>query len=93
MIRNRTPSCTSVGVSRRIVSSSSLVRIALPVLGGEAVQGHVLDAAIASGAHGAADGLDALAMPGDDGQVMAPGPAAIAIHHDGDVARYRSGHR
>jgi hypothetical protein len=72
---------------------ADLLAGALPVLGGEAVEGDVLDAAVAGRADRPADRLDALAVARDDREVAAAGPAAIAIHDDRDVARYGSGHR
>ena len=58
---------------------------AFPVFGGEGVEGEVADAAVTGGLDDGADGLDAAAMALDAGEPAFLGPAAVAIHDDGDV--------
>ena len=49
------------------------------------------DAEIAGGSHHAAQGLEPLAMPPDSREPAALGPAPVAIHDDGHVARHTVG--
>ena len=93
MTRNRMLFCRSV--------SSSMTQIALeqrhqhadfglrplPVLGRERVEREDLDAQPGRGLDDVAHGVDAGAMPFDARQVPARGPAAVAVHDDGDVGR------
>src|SRR5262245_42864630 len=59
----------------------------LPVLRRESVERKHLDAMIGGRLERALDRLGAGAMPGDAGQTARFGPAAVAVHDDGDVAR------
>src|SRR5687767_7029528 len=70
---------------------TDLLVATLPVLRGERVQRHVLDAALARRADRAADGLDARAMSRDRGQMTLLRPPAVPVHHERDMAR--DGHR
>ena len=74
---------------------ADLVLGPLPVFGREGVEGQRLDAQVAGRAHDVADRLDPRAMPGDARQVALLGPAAVAIHDDGDMVGtvMRFGHR
>src|SRR5438105_7680922 len=67
---------------------ADLVGLARPVLGGEAVERQVLDAALARGAQGAPDRLDARAVTGDCGKVTPTRPSAVPVHDDRDVQGY-----
>src|SRR5438270_860719 len=67
---------------------ADLVGLARPVLGGEAVERQVLDAALARGAQGAPDRLDARAVTGDCGKVTPTRPSAVPVHDDRDVPGY-----
>src|SRR5262249_39692228 len=58
-----------------------------PVFGGETVERQLPDAEPAAFFDGGADAADALAMSLDARQVALPGPAAVAVHDDGDMAR------
>src|SRR4029077_897132 len=58
-----------------------------PVLRAEREYRQVLDAERARRADGAAQGLDAAAMPLDARQPALRGPAPVAIHDDGHVSR------
>ena len=57
-----------------------------PVLGAEGVEREYGDAHVGGGAHGAAERLDALAVARRTRQPALRGPAAVAIHDDGNVA-------
>ena len=41
--------------------------------------------------HGGSNGIGAGTVPGDPRQVPIPGPAAVTIHDDGDVAGHVTG--
>ncbi|SPE56269.1 hypothetical protein SBV1_2320021 [Verrucomicrobia bacterium] len=58
----------------------------VPVFDGKGVKGKVLDGQLAGSANDDAGGFSAGAMALDPGEVPLPGPAAIAIHDDGNVA-------
>jgi hypothetical protein len=60
----------------------------LPVLGREREHGQVLDAAIGAGVDGAHERIDALLVAEEARHVPLLGPAAVAVHDDGDVARH-----
>ena len=64
-----------------------------PVLGRECEQGQVFDTALAAGPHRFAHRFDTALMPRHPRQEAARGPAPIAIHDDGDVARNTGGFR
>ena len=57
----------------------------LPVLGGEAEHGQVLDPELGGGAHHAAERLGAFAMAGPARQPARLRPPAVAVHDDRDV--------
>ena len=59
----------------------------LPVLDRERVERQDLDAEAGGGLDRVAHGVDAGAMPFDARQVALRGPAAVAVHDDGDVRR------
>ena len=59
-----------------------------PVLRAEGEDGDELDADLAGGANRAAHGFDAAAMALAARQTARRGPAAIAVHDDGDVTRH-----
>src|SRR5712664_488366 len=67
-----------------------LVGRTAPVFGAEGEQRQVLDAALGAGAHRGAHRLDTAAVAGDARQVLALGPATVAVHDDRDMARYRA---
>ena len=60
----------------------------LPVLGREREHGQVLDAAVGAGVHRAHERVDALLVAEEARHVPLLGPAAVAVHDDGDVARH-----
>ena len=64
-----------------------LVDRARPVLGREAVEREVGDAELDRRAHRAPHRLDAVAMTDGARQAVLAGPAPVAVHDDGDVAR------
>ena len=59
----------------------------LPVLARQAVERELLDLEPGTLFGGAADRVDAAAMPGDARQILPRGPAAVAVHDDRDVPR------
>jgi hypothetical protein len=61
------------------------LRRAAPVLGREGVDGQVGDAELDAGGDDPAQILDARAVPGQPRQPARQGPAAVAVHDDGDV--------
>ena len=62
---------------------------AAPVLAAEGVQREPADAVADRRLDGAANRLGAGAMAGDARQAARRGPAAVAVHDDGDMARRR----
>ena len=58
----------------------------LPVLDGKGVEGEDFEAEPRRGLDDVPDRVDAGAMPLDARQVPLAGPAAVAVHDDGDVA-------
>src|SRR5256885_14636959 len=64
---------------------------AVPVLGRESEDGQDLHAALDAGAGTAAQRFHALLVAGQSRQKAAIGPASIAIHDDGNMARHRAG--
>ena len=60
---------------------------AAPVLDGEGVEGEGFDVQAGSGFDGGARGIGAGAMPSDAREMALLGPAAVAVHDDGDVTR------
>ena len=57
----------------------------LPVFGGESIQRQGLDAQPAAGFNGVTNSVDTRGMACGAGQIPLAGPAAVAIHNDGDV--------
>jgi len=66
---------------------------AAPVLGTEGEQGQVADATACRSFDRGAHGIKATAVPGHARQVTLGGPAAVAVHDDGNVARRIGGVR
>ena len=60
---------------------------AAPVFHGESVERERFDVQAGAGFDGGAGRFGAVAVSGDARQVAALGPAAVAVHDDGDVAR------
>jgi hypothetical protein len=58
-----------------------------PVVGGESEEREGMDAQGGGGFDDAADGLDAVLVAGMARESAALGPAAVAVHDDGDVKR------
>ena len=58
-----------------------------PVFGAEGVDGEIFDAVVAAGAQDGAQGIRAGAVPEEARPSALLGPAAVAVHDDGDVAR------
>ena len=61
---------------------------ALPVLGREREHREVFDAAVGAGLHAAHQRIDALLVAEEARHEALLGPAAVAVHHDGHVARH-----
>ena len=61
----------------------------VPVLGGKGVEREIFDAEFAGGADDFARRIGATPVPLDAGQMPCPGPAAVAVHDDGNVLRQR----
>ena len=59
---------------------------AAPVFDGEGVEGEGFDAQAGAGFDGCAGGIRAGAVTGDAREMALLGPAAVAVHDDGDVA-------
>ena len=70
-----------------VISVDTSVIGTLPVLDGERVQRQDLDAEPGGRLDDVADRFDAGAMALDPRQVSLRGPAAVAVHDDGDVLR------
>ena len=60
---------------------------AAPVFGTKSKQSEVANAALAAGLHDGAHAARTHGMAGRLGQAARTGPAAVAIHNDGDVLR------
>ena len=58
---------------------------ALPVLGRESKQGEDLDPRFDRPFDHLTHGVHSLPVPSTTGQALAPGPAPVAVHDDGDV--------
>src|SRR6476469_2209741 len=59
-----------------------------PILGRKCVKGEDLDAVIGRRLHCSADGFSPSLVTGNARQAALFGPAAVAVHYDGDVPRY-----
>jgi hypothetical protein len=70
---------------------SSVIRKSFPIFGAEAIEGELADAEPAAFFDGAANTGDALQMPVNALLAALLGPAAIAIHDDGDMVRQLGG--
>ena len=68
-----------------IISMLTSARRTLPVLDGEGVQRQHVDAEPRRRLDDVADGIDAGAMAFDTRQMPLCGPAAVAVHDDGDM--------
>ena len=89
--RRTSHSIISLALSRRNFSSSRMSASIsafgrVPVFGGKGIEREELDAGFLAGFDAFADGLGAGAVAGDARQAAVLGPAAVAIHDDGDVA-------
>ena len=80
-------------LAHQLHQPADFVGRAIPVLGGKGKHRQHLHAALGTATNAAAQRLDPLAVAGDARQQAPPRPTAIAVHHDGDVAREVAGRR